>query len=144
VIKTNGLAHISFYVADLERATRFYQQVFGLELLREHRGPIGADPEGRQISLSTPGQNDIITLMQAKAAPVGPGGFAHFAFILNDDSQLDAAITEVEQAGGKLIKRGQYEEAGIVENFAYVADLDGYVIELNAQKVLLSNKKSPS
>src|SRR5260370_16023520 len=113
VIKTKGLAHISVYVADLERATRFYQQGFGLEILREHRLRIGADPDGRQISLSTPGQNDIITLMQAKGAPVGPGGLSHFAFILNDDSQLDAAITEVEHAGGKLIQRLPYEEDGI-------------------------------
>ncbi len=44
-----------------------------------------------------------------------------------DRSQLDAAITEVERAGGGLVSRGE-PAPGIP--YAYVADREGYVIEL--------------
>ena len=40
---------------------------------------------------------------------------------------LDAAIAEVEAAGGKLIRRGEHSPGA---SFAYVQDPDGYVIEL--------------
>ena len=40
---------------------------------------------------------------------------------------LDAAITEVEAAGGTLIRRGEHAP-GVP--FAYIRDPDGYVIEL--------------
>jgi catechol 2,3-dioxygenase-like lactoylglutathione lyase family enzyme len=141
MIETLGLAHLSLYVADLDRSAKFYQTIFGLEFLREHRGTIRGDPNARQISLSTAGKADILTLIHAAGAPVESGGMSHFAFILKDDSQLDAAIEEVVREGGALIKRGDYEEDGIRERYAYVSDPDGYVLGLNAQRVLLSRRK---
>jgi len=39
---------------------------------------------------------------------------------------LDAAIDQVEKAGGKLVSRGAHAP-GV--HYAYVADPDGYVIE---------------
>ena len=54
-------------------------------------------------------------------------GVAHFGFCLADSTELDAAIAEVEAAGGKLIRRGEHSPG---ESFAYVEDPDGYVIEL--------------
>jgi catechol 2,3-dioxygenase-like lactoylglutathione lyase family enzyme len=55
------------------------------------------------------------------------GGVAHFGFRLADSGNLDAAIEEGEAAGGKLIRRGEH---GPGMRFAYIADPDGYVIEL--------------
>jgi len=46
---------------------------------------------------------------------------------LADPSDVDAAIAEIEAAGGRLIRRGEHAP-GVP--FAYVADPDGYVIEL--------------
>jgi catechol 2,3-dioxygenase-like lactoylglutathione lyase family enzyme len=40
---------------------------------------------------------------------------------------LEAAIHEVERAGGRLLERGEHEPG---HPFAYVSDPDGYVIEL--------------
>jgi catechol 2,3-dioxygenase-like lactoylglutathione lyase family enzyme len=51
----------------------------------------------------------------------------HFGFRLTEGSDLDAAVTEVEAAGGRLIKRGEHAP-GVP--FAYISDPDGYVIEL--------------
>jgi catechol 2,3-dioxygenase-like lactoylglutathione lyase family enzyme len=52
---------------------------------------------------------------------------AHFGFRLTNTADLDAAIAEVEAAGGRLIRRGEHSP-GVP--FAYVEDPDGYLIEL--------------
>jgi catechol 2,3-dioxygenase-like lactoylglutathione lyase family enzyme len=82
------------------------------------------------VFLNTPGSSDMITLNEdpeeAKLAGVN-GGVAHFGFALTDPTELEAAIAEIEAAGGKLVERGQH---GASQPFAYVADPDGYVIEI--------------
>ncbi len=122
MIRTKGLTHIHLVVRDLERSLRFYQGIFGMEE-RFRDGP-------KMVFLNTPGSEDLITLNENPAevqlAGVN-GGVAHFGFRLSDSSDLDGAISEVETGGGKLIRRGEHAP-GVV--FAYVADPDGYVIEL--------------
>ncbi|HUI26224.1 MAG TPA: VOC family protein [Candidatus Kryptonia bacterium] len=122
MIQTEGLTHIHLVVRDLERSLRFYQSVFGMEE-RFRDGP-------KMVFLNTPGSNDLITLnedpAEARLAGVN-AGVAHFGFRLANASHLDAAIAEVEAAGGKLIRRGEHSPGA---PFAYVQDPDGYVIEL--------------
>jgi catechol 2,3-dioxygenase-like lactoylglutathione lyase family enzyme len=122
MIRTKGLYHVHLVVRDLTRSLSFYQGVFGMkELFRE--GPT-------MVFLNTPGSEDIITL---NADPAGAdqagdnGGVGHFGFKLVDSSDLDAAVEEVEAAGGKLIRRGEHAPGA---PFAYVEDPDGYLIEL--------------
>jgi catechol 2,3-dioxygenase-like lactoylglutathione lyase family enzyme len=55
------------------------------------------------------------------------GGILHFGFELESKSDLDSAINQVISAGGALKKRGEF---GPGMPFAYVADPDGYEIEL--------------
>ncbi len=122
MIRTQGLTHIHLVVRDLDRSLRFYQGVFGMqEQFRD--GP-------SMVFLNTPGSGDLITLNadpdEAREAGVH-GGIAHFGFRLAEGATLDAAIGEVERAGGKLLRRGEHAP-GVP--FAYVADPDGYVIEL--------------
>ena len=50
-----------------------------------------------------------------------------FGFRLLDKATLDAAIADVERAGGQLIERGERAPG---DPFAYIADPDGYRIEL--------------
>jgi catechol 2,3-dioxygenase-like lactoylglutathione lyase family enzyme len=63
--------------------------------------------------------------LRGEAEPIGSGGVSHFGFALGGD--LDASVRQVEQAGGKLLSRGEHAP-GVP--FAYFADPDGYVIEL--------------
>ena len=123
MIHTTGLSHIHFAVRDLDQSLRFYQQAFGMkELFR-------AGPE--LVFLQTPGGNDTITLHADPGHRLEPGksgGIAHFGFNLTRDSDLDGAITEIEAAGGSLVSRGEH---GPGSAYAYVADPDGYVIELS-------------
>lgn len=122
MIRTQGLTHIHLVVRDLERSLRFYENVFGMKE-RFRDGP-------RMVFLNTPGSQDLVTLnedpAEAELAGVN-GGVAHFGFRLAKSADLDVAIAEVEAAGGRLIRRGEH---GPGSPFAYVADPDGYVIEL--------------
>ena len=81
------------------------------------------------VFLNTPGSKDMITLNEDPdlADVAGThGGISHFGFSLVN-ADLDSAIKEVKKAGGKLLKRGEHAP-GVP--YAYVADPDGYVIEL--------------
>ncbi|HSP99894.1 MAG TPA: VOC family protein [Candidatus Dormibacteraeota bacterium] len=122
MIRTQGLTHIHLVVRDLERSLRFYKGVFGMEE-RFRDGP-------KMVFLNTPGSQDLITLnedpTEARLAGVN-GGVAHFGFRRASSADLDAAIAEVEAAGGRLIRRGEHVP-GVA--FAYIEDPDGYVIEL--------------
>ena len=122
MIRTQGLTHIHLAVRDLERSLRFYKSAFGMEE-RFRDGP-------KMVFLNTPGSADLIALNEdpAEAKVVGvSAGVAHFGFRLTNKADLDAAVAEVEAAGGKLIRRGEHSPGA---SFAYVADPDGYVIEL--------------
>ncbi len=79
--------------------------------------------------LRTPGSRDTVTL-NASNPGVTPGdsaGVSHFGFRLLDPSDLDRAVNEVCAAGGRLVERGEHSP-GVA--YAYVADPDGYTIEL--------------
>jgi catechol 2,3-dioxygenase-like lactoylglutathione lyase family enzyme len=122
MIKTEGLTHIHLMVHNLERSLRFYKDVFGMqELFRDGEA---------MVFLNTPGTRDSITLNEEpstqEVAGQG-GGVAHIGFRLANKPDLEDAIAEVEKAGGKLLSRGEHAP-GV--HYAYVADPDGYVIEL--------------
>jgi len=83
------------------------------------------------VFLSTPGREDLITLNadpDARHAGVN-GGVNHFGFRLVSAADMDAAVKEVEAAGGSLIDRGEHAPGA---PYAYVRDPDGFVLELLA------------
>ena len=114
-VKATGINHLHLNVRDIDRAVHFYQEAFGLKESFRTGGIVFLEPEGR---------GDSLALHQAE--PVGLHGVQHFGFRLNVHD-LDAAIAQVERAGGKLVSRGKH---GGQFPYAYVADPDGYVIEL--------------
>ena len=117
MIETEGLTHLHLRVRDLDTSLRFYQEVFGMqERFRD----------GSLVFLNTPGSGDTITL-NPEDGPVGGGGVEHFGFRLKPGVSIDEAVAAVEAAGGRLLRRGEHARG--VE-YAYVADPDGYVIEL--------------
>ena len=58
---------------------------------------------------------------------MGASGVGHFGFRLKSKEDLDRAVQTVISSGGSLINRGEHQPG---QPFAYVADPDGYVIEL--------------
>lgn len=119
VVETLGLRHIHLHVSDLARSTRFYSEVFGA---REDFST------GDLVFLRLPA-GDVITLNGAgeRACVGNMGGIEHFGIQLKNKSDLDAAVTAVERAGGQLLERGEHETG---HPYAYLADPDGYVFEL--------------
>ncbi len=121
VIETEGLTHVQLVVRDVHRSLAFYKAVFGMEI-RYWEGD-------RMVFIGTPGRRDTITLNQSGdlGRAGAAGGVDHIGFRLLNKSQLDDAIAAVIDAGGRVVERGEHSPD---HPFAYVADLDGYVIEL--------------
>jgi len=120
-----GIRHVHLLVADQDRAVAFYRGAFAME--ERFR-------DGAIVFLGTPGGGDSLALHLAatdeERARVGrPGGVEHFGIHLPDRSSdaIDAAVRRVVEAGGQLLERGEHAP-GVP--YAYVADVDGYAIEL--------------
>ena len=131
--RTRGLAHVNLHVGDLDYSIRFYVGVFGLELLSEGKELVeraGQVVEMRQALLSTPGCDDLLALTYAPLLPIGNAGINHIGFTFESDDDVRTAVGNVRRYGGRIIREGEREEAGIQEAFAYVQDPDGYKIEL--------------
>jgi catechol 2,3-dioxygenase-like lactoylglutathione lyase family enzyme len=108
-------------VRDLDQSVGFYRQVFGMEVLFSQPG---------KVTLTTPGADDAITLVEgsgAGAAAGTSGGIGHFGFRIKDPDRLEDAVREVDAAGGRLVRRGEQAPG---RPLIHVADPDGYVIEL--------------
>lgn len=120
-----GIRHVHLLVAEHDRAIAFYRDVFGMEE-RFRDGPI--------VFLGTPDRGDSLALhlatTDAERERVGQqGGWEHFGIHLADRtaSGIDAAVARVQEAGGRLLDRGEHAP-GV--HYAYVADPDGYAIEI--------------
>jgi len=118
MVKTLGLTHIALAVRDVERASRFYQQVFdAVEVYRQ------AD----FAQLQTPGSHDVIVLEQDAKHAGKPGGVKHFGFRLTKPTDIEAAITAVQQAGGVVREHGEFAPG---EPYLFAIDPDGYEVEI--------------
>jgi metallothiol transferase len=119
-IRAEGFNHLHLNVRDLARSIRFYKEAFGLKVdFSAGKDLIFMVPQerGHSLALHRVGPDE----------PVGlGGGLQHFGFKL-DANDHDRAIKQVEKAGGTLLSRGKH---GGQFPYAYVADPDGYVIEL--------------
>jgi catechol 2,3-dioxygenase-like lactoylglutathione lyase family enzyme len=120
-----GIRHVHLLVAEHDRAIAFYRDVFGMEE-RFRDGPI--------VFLGTPDGGDSLALHLAttddeRARAGQQGGWEHFGIHLADRSEdgIDAAVERVTAAGGRVLDRGQHAP-GV--HYAYVADPDGYAIEI--------------
>jgi catechol 2,3-dioxygenase-like lactoylglutathione lyase family enzyme len=118
MVATHGLSHVSLAVRDPERSLRFYEQVFGVkECYRD----------ATCIQATGPGRWDVIAFERDAAAAGRAGGIVHFGFRLVAPGDVEVAVRDVERAGGRVLRRGEFA-AGLP--FVYVSDPDGYEIEI--------------
>ena len=125
------LLHTMLRVGDLQRSIDFYTRVLGMQLLRTTERPeqkyslafvgYGRNPEHAEIELTYNHGVDHYELGTA---------FGHLALEVPD---APAACERIRAAGGKVTR-----EAGPVQGgttvIAFVADPDGYKIELIERK----------
>jgi catechol 2,3-dioxygenase len=122
MVPTKGLYHVHLMVADLDRSIRFYSEVFGMREIYRLAPAM--------VFLQTPGMQDVLAVEENPdfEESVGVvGGIAHLGFRLAPGADLDLAVSEVVEAGGKLLSRGEHDGG---YPFAFVSDPDGNVIEL--------------
>jgi catechol 2,3-dioxygenase-like lactoylglutathione lyase family enzyme len=118
MVRSYGLTHIALAVSDAERALLFYQRVLGVVPVYRDEGFIQAQ---------TPGSRDVLVFEEGGARVGRRGGVAHFGFRLVDPTDIDAAVRAVEDAGGQVLRRGEFCPG---EPYVFFADPDGYEVEL--------------
>jgi catechol-2,3-dioxygenase len=105
-------------VRDLERSFQFYKQIVGV--VEVYRGDTS-------LQVQIPGTRDVIVFEKNESSAGKSGGVLHFGFRLRDPSDIDAAVREVESAGGTILKRGDFCPG---EPFLFAVDPDGYEVEI--------------
>jgi len=118
MVATHGLSHISLTVKDPQRSLEFYSNVFGVRQYYK---------DDDQIQDQGPGPFDVLAFVRSTGKVFVPGGIDHFGFRLKNPKDIQLAIAEVEQAGGTLVRQGEF---GPGLPFAFVLDPDGYEIEI--------------
>jgi catechol 2,3-dioxygenase len=124
-MRVTELGHVSLFVRDLDKSTRFYRDVLGLRETGRGKG-------GRIVFLSAGIHHHDVSLELARAdaqpLPAGSPGLYHVAFCIGGTREaLDTARREAEQAG--LVPFGEMD--GVTPCFC-VKDPDGHTVELYA------------
>ena len=118
MVKTLGLTHLALCVSDLNRSFQFYHDVFGM--LAVYREPTF-------IQAQTPGTHDILVLEYGGEEIGKSGGIKHFGFRLTDARDIDKAAKSIENAGGRITRRGEVVPG---DPYVFFQDPDGYEIEV--------------
>ena len=118
MIKTYGLTHLAIGVRDIDRASKFYRQVFGAVEVYRRDG---------FVQLQTPGSRDVLVLEKKKTGTGKSGGIAHFGFRLQNPKDIGRAARAVKNAGGKVKEQGEFVPG---EPYLFAIDPDGYEIEI--------------
>lgn len=125
------ILHTMIRVGDLDRSIRFYTEVLGMKLLRRKDYPEG------KFTLAFVGYGDEtsnsvieLTYNWGVASYELGTGFGHLALEVDDVYQAAEAI---RARGGRILREPGPMNAGTTL-IAFVADPDGYPIELIGRK----------
>lgn len=118
LVRTFGLSHIALAVRDVNRSSRFYQDVFGaIEVYRQ----------AGFVQLQTPGARDVLVLEEDADRAGRAGGVGHFGFRLTVPDDIGVARHAVEAAGGTVREQGEFVPG---EPYLFAVDPDGYDVEI--------------
>src|SRR5262245_17345280 len=120
--KLSGLLETAIYVDDVERAVRFYQELFGFE-------SIGSDE--RLTALAIAGRQVLLVCRKGMsvarpAAPHDAAGRQHLAFAVPAEAFVEW-IAKLDEQGVPVEHRRAWPRGG---ESVYFRDPDGHLLEL--------------
>jgi predicted enzyme related to lactoylglutathione lyase len=113
------------FVADLDRAVRFYQTVLSIELRRDSEGD---RPMAIFASAVQEGVGGAL-VRQTGREPTDNGALVY----LDANGKLDACLARVERAGGRVVQ--PKTDIGPPGFIALVRDSEGNLIGLHSERV---------
>ncbi|MEW6648371.1 MAG: lactoylglutathione lyase [Pseudomonadota bacterium] len=125
------ILHTMIRVGDLERSIRFYTEVLGMKLLRRKDYPEGKFTLAF-VGYGDEADNSVIELTYnwgVDSYELG-SGFGHLALEVDD---VYRAAEDIRARGGRILREPGPMNAGTTL-IAFVADPDGYPIELIGRK----------
>ena len=120
VIKTLGMHHVALRVADVERAKRFYCEVFGMGVVWQ------PDPDNAYLSSGS----DNLALHREPGARTSAGkqNLDHIGFFVADLKQLGRYLALAQEAGIEIVHPLRHHRDG-TSSF-YIRDPDGIVVQV--------------
>jgi predicted enzyme related to lactoylglutathione lyase len=121
---THAINWFEIPTTDLDRASRFYEQVLGVSLKREHFA--GTDS---QLAVFQGEQESVrgALIASPRRKPVADG-----ALVYLHASNLDASLARLEKAGGSVVMpKTDIGEPGFI---ALVRDTEGNVVGLHSPR----------
>jgi lactoylglutathione lyase len=122
------IRHLALEVADLEKSIQFYQNVFGMKVLRTRRNPTRNDLAAylgyhdEQVDVSI----ELYQFLHQSPALDGNRGF-HFALAVEN---IEAVHERAVKAGALSKTAPQNNRPNSINKFAFILDPDGHEIEL--------------
>ena len=128
-VEVIGIDHVYVTVRDLDRSEEFYDRVMGVLGFRKRRGMIGGDPHvhyynrhyGYSLRPAREGTHDH--------DPYAPG-LHHFCFRVADETVVDRAAGELEEAGVDATEPRYYPEYAPDYYATFFTDPDGIRLEV--------------
>lgn len=121
--------HVGLNVSDLARANRFYQDVFGFQVMHESAEP------GREFAFLSEGDVLVLTLWQQSQGRFGAGnpGLHHLSFMVPTADDVRAAEERARTAGARFLHDGIVPHSeGASSGGIFFEDPDGIRLEIFA------------
>lgn len=124
----NSVLETALYVDDLQHSVRFYQDVFGLEVISGDDRLCAMSVAGRQVLLlfRKGGALEPIATPGGPIPPHDGDGRLHFAFSISA-SELTAWEKWLQEKGVPIESRVRWPAGGVS---LYLRDPDGHLVEL--------------
>lgn len=122
-MSTDAISWFEIPVRDLDRAQRFYEAVLERKLARETMG-------AEQLAIFPAAEGRIQGCITLGVQPVAPSATGTRVY-LDASPSIDAALSRVADAGGKVVTRKTALPSGM-GYWAHLSDTEGNVVGLHA------------
>jgi catechol 2,3-dioxygenase-like lactoylglutathione lyase family enzyme len=83
--------------------------------------------DASSIHVRRPSGHEIMTFVRDSSLAGRTGGVLHFGFRLHAPEDIEVAVHEIEQAGGKILRQGEFAPGF---PYLFATDPDGYELEV--------------